>query len=114
MKRSKLLLNQSEICMTYIADNFLLRLRGLIGRNPSEIGALLIKPCSQIHTFMMSAPIDVIYIDKDGKVLHIDENVEKNKCKAKVKGSKAVIEFPAFKARELNIKTGDYLTVSDN
>ncbi len=113
MKRSKLLRNQEEICLTYIADNFLLRLRGLIGRDPSEVGALLIKPCSQIHTFMMSAPIDVVYIDKTGKVLHIDECVDKNKCKAKVKGSKAVVEFPAYKAKEFNINIGDCLTVSE-
>ena len=114
MKCKKLIINQEEVGTVYIADNFFLRLRGLIGRDPSEIGALLIKPCSQIHTFMMSAPIDVVYIDSKGTVLKIDENVEKNKCKASVKRSKAVVEFPAFKAKELNISQGDVITVSED
>ncbi|MCR5704622.1 MAG: DUF192 domain-containing protein [Eubacterium sp.] len=114
MKCKELVINQEKVGKVYIADNFFLRLRGLIGRDPSEIGALLIKPCSQIHTFMMSAPIDVVYIDSTGKVLKIDENVEKNKCKAIVKKSKAVVEFPAFRAKELNICPGDVITVSED
>ncbi|MCR5737923.1 MAG: DUF192 domain-containing protein [Eubacterium sp.] len=114
MKCKKVFVNQTEIGKIYIADNFFLRLRGLIGRNPSEVGALFIKPCSQIHTFMMSAPIDVVYVDVNGTVLKIDENVPKNKCKPIVRKSKAVVEFPAFKAKELNINIGDVITISEN
>lgn len=113
MKRKDLLLNGKKIGKAYIADNFFLRLRGLIGRNPEEMEALLIKPCSQIHTFMMSAPIDVVYLDKHGKVLKVEKNIPPSKCQKSVKYAKAVVEFPAFRAEQLNIQPEDYLTVEN-
>ena len=109
MKQSELKLNGKTISKVYIADNFFLRFRGLIGRNPSEIGALWIEPCSQVHTFMMSAPIDVVYVDRDGKVLKTDRNIPKSKCLKKVKNSRSVVEFPAGDAEKLGINEGDVL-----
>lgn len=48
-----------------IADNFLTRLRGLAYRR--EIGkgyGMLIRPCSQIHTFGMRFAIDAVFFEQ--------------------------------------------------
>ncbi len=110
MKQKDIYLNEKKVGKVYVADNFFLRLRGLIGRNPEEVGALLIQPCSQIHTFMMSAPIDVVYLDKSGRVLKIEQNIPPSRCQKSVKHAKAVVEFPAFQTEKLHIKTEDCLT----
>ena len=46
------------------------RRRGLLGRDGLAAGhALLIAPCSSIHTWFMRFPIDVIFVRRDGLVL---------------------------------------------
>jgi uncharacterized protein len=53
-----------------VADGPWSRLRGLIGRSPLAAGeALLITPCSGIHTFFMGFPIDVLFLDAGGLVV---------------------------------------------
>ncbi|HXY93694.1 MAG TPA: DUF192 domain-containing protein [Acidimicrobiia bacterium] len=44
------------------------RRRGLLGRDTVE-GALLLRPCRQVHTFGMRFPIDVGFCDVHGTVL---------------------------------------------
>lgn len=45
------------------------RVRGLIGREDLD-GALILRPCRQVHTFGMRFPIDVAFCDRYGFVLH--------------------------------------------
>jgi hypothetical protein len=45
------------------------RTRGLAGRADLE-GALIIRPCRQVHTFGMRFVIDVAFCDREGFVLH--------------------------------------------
>lgn len=55
-----------------ICSNFFERGRGLLGRPPltAEKGdALLIPRCNSVHTFWMSYPIAVIFLDGSGRVL---------------------------------------------
>lgn len=45
------------------------RLRGLLGSPPPGPGeALLIRPCSSVHTFFMRYAIDLIFLDRDWRV----------------------------------------------
>jgi uncharacterized membrane protein (UPF0127 family) len=46
------------------------RRKGLLGREDIE-GALVIRPCRQVHTLRMRFPIDVAFCDRDGFVLHL-------------------------------------------
>jgi uncharacterized membrane protein (UPF0127 family) len=53
-----------------LADNPFSRTKGLLGRkglNPGE--ALVLKPCNSIHTFFMRFPIDVIFVNRQLKVV---------------------------------------------
>jgi uncharacterized membrane protein (UPF0127 family) len=45
------------------------RRKGLVGRDDIE-GALVLRPCRQVHTFRMRFSIDVAFCDRDGFVLH--------------------------------------------
>jgi uncharacterized membrane protein (UPF0127 family) len=46
------------------------RMRGLLGRDALPEGdALVIRPCTSIHTFFMRFAIDVLFLDGDGRVL---------------------------------------------
>jgi uncharacterized membrane protein (UPF0127 family) len=45
------------------------RRRGLLGRDDLD-GALVLRPCRNVHTFGMRFPIDVAFCDSSGTVLH--------------------------------------------
>ena len=50
-------------------SNPLERMRGLLGRPPLQKNqGLLIRPCSSVHTFGMQYPIDLIFLNKNGKI----------------------------------------------
>ena len=59
-----------------VAEGFLARARGLIGRPPPPPGeGLLIPRCNAIHTFFMSYPIDATFLDGDGRVVKTVRNI---------------------------------------
>lgn len=110
MKKVRIWLNNCTVTEAGLADNYFLRLRGLIGRDPEQIGGLLIKPCSQIHTFFMSVPIDVVYLDRQGKVLAVDPSVPVSRCCKAVRGARMVLELPTGKAEKYGIIEGNSIT----
>jgi len=46
-----------------VADTAVKRARGLLGRD-GLAGALLLRPCSSVHTFRMRFALDIAYLDK--------------------------------------------------
>ena len=62
-----------------IAASALTRMRGLLGRPPSWLGAdgvLVLVPCASIHTFCMNRAIDVAFVNAKGEVVRSYEAVE--------------------------------------
>jgi len=57
-------LASAELATTHRA-----RMRGLLGRSDFE-GALVLRPCRQVHTWGMRFAIDVAFCTSDGVVLH--------------------------------------------
>jgi uncharacterized membrane protein (UPF0127 family) len=53
-----------------VAASFRARSRGLLGRTGVE-GALLLSPCSGVHTLGMRFPIDVAFLDRGLTVLAV-------------------------------------------
>ncbi|WP_321380396.1 DUF192 domain-containing protein [Trichococcus shcherbakoviae] len=91
------------------ADTFYARFRGLMGRPsiPKNTG-LMIKPCNSVHCFFMKFPIDVIFLDKENRVVHISENMRPGSVSPIVRKATYVIEANAS-AFQKNIKIGDIL-----
>lgn len=55
-----------------LADTFLTRLCGLLGKNGLEPGSgILIRPSSGVHTIGMRFAIDVVGLDKNLRVLKV-------------------------------------------
>ncbi|GFO55328.1 hypothetical protein GMSM_23350 [Geomonas sp. Red276] len=79
-----------------VADTLLARTRGLLGRSHLPRGeGLLISPCKGVHTFFMRFPIDVIFLDKDDRVIRIGEHLQPYRVTGLHLGCRRVIELPA-------------------
>ncbi|MBA2556856.1 MAG: DUF192 domain-containing protein [Chloroflexi bacterium] len=53
-----------------VADRWWLRLRGLLGRSELSQGeGLLLKPCKAVHMAGMAFPLDVGFLDADGRLI---------------------------------------------
>lgn len=92
-----------------LADSFFLRLKGLLGTDYLLAGeGLVIRPCSSIHTFGMSYPIDVIFVDADNQVLKTVSCMGPWQMAA-CGGSRFVVELPAGMLVRTGTETGDQL-----
>jgi uncharacterized protein len=61
-----------------VADTHWSRLRGLLGLSESDFRngcGLWIRPCRGVHTLAMRFPIDVVYLDQAGIVVHIESGL---------------------------------------
>jgi uncharacterized protein len=75
------------------ARTFAERSKGLIGSPPLTPGqALVIEPATQVHTFRMSYPIDVVFVDRDWRVRHVVRKMAPRRMSKFVFGSRFVIE----------------------
>lgn len=93
-----------------IAENFFSRLQGLIGTAElSEGNALLILPCSSIHTWFMKYPIDVIFLDAENRIIKIMERVPPNRFGPLVRGARAALELPAGVCSSTGTGVGDII-----
>lgn len=92
-----------------VAEKYFERLKGLLGKKsiPQNTG-LLIRPCRQVHTYFMKFTIDVVFIDKQNKIIHM-ETLKPFKVSKYVWKAKAVIEFPEGTIAEKQFKIGDLL-----
>jgi uncharacterized membrane protein (UPF0127 family) len=84
-------------------------MRGLLGRDglePDE--GILLRPASSVHTFFMKFAIDVVFLDRDGGVLKVVSNLEPWRL-AGARRSKAVLELPAGRSAEVDLRAGDEL-----
>ncbi|MGE5629001.1 MAG: DUF192 domain-containing protein [Solirubrobacterales bacterium] len=96
------------------ADNYYKRLKGLMFTdNLPENQALHIIPCNEVHTFFMKYNIDVLYIDKNNKIISMDEELKPGKIGRFVKGSNSVIELPPGKIKKECIEVGQVLSFSE-
>ncbi|MHC1717118.1 MAG: DUF192 domain-containing protein [Acidaminococcaceae bacterium] len=94
-----------------IADNFITRLKGLLGTDHLKEGsALIIRPCNGIHTLGMKYSIDVIFIDKSDKVIKIVSDMPSRKIST-CNNASYVIETPSGVIRMTNTTIGDIISI---
>ena len=65
----------------------------------------------RIHTIGMRYAIDAVYLDRQGRVLRIDEALRPGKVWAQQRGARHVLELPAGGAKRCGISAGDMLEV---
>jgi uncharacterized membrane protein (UPF0127 family) len=103
------------------ADGFFSRLRGLIGVRKFEFGSGLLFPrCNNIHMWMMSIPIDVVFLKVNNRkapqewmVLSVHRKLKPWKL-LPVSNSKAddVLELPAGLVDSISLKSGEVLCIA--
>lgn len=94
------------------AKNFFTRTIGLLFRKSiSKDEALIIKPCSSIHTFFMKFPIDVLFVNKHNQIVAVYESVKPFKVLPIHFTSSYVIELAAGSVLDKNIDKGDLIRV---
>lgn len=85
------------------------RRRGLIGRDALD-GALILRPCRQVHTIRMRFRIDVAFCDRDGFVLHT-ATLAPNRLSRLVPRAYFAIEAGAGAFERWNLQPGDLVEV---
>jgi uncharacterized membrane protein (UPF0127 family) len=97
------------------ANNFFLRMRGLIGRSELLSGeGILIKPCNSVHTCFMRFAIDVLFLDGKKSVIHIEHSMLPWRFSRIVFGAKSVLELRAGTAKAIGVVHGDVLAIEAN
>ena len=90
------------------ASTFLARGRGLMfTQQLPEGGGLVIEPCNSIHMFFMRYPLDVVFIDKEGRVVFMYEGIKPWRVGRIVKGAKLAVELPEGAIAASNTQVGD-------
>ncbi len=83
---------------------------GLLNRSSLEEGeGLLIRPCSSVHCFFMRFPIDVLFLDKEGRVLKMYTPLKQWRATSIVRGAKQTLELPAGTVARTGTQVGDVL-----
>lgn len=93
-----------------LADGWFSRLRGLIGRRGLAAGeGMVIVPCSSIHTYFMRFPIDVLFVDREHRVVKAAAAVPPWRIGPVASGARYVVELPAGALAESGTLVGDEL-----
>lgn len=94
------------------ATNAWLRLKGLLGTKSLDDGeALLIRPCQSIHTFFMAYPIDVLFVDRYSRIVHLLRGLAPYRISRFVHRARFVIELPAGTIERTGAEVGDLLAI---
>jgi len=85
-----------------VADTYWSRLQGLQFRRQLAPGhALWIIPCSSIHTFFVRFDLDLLMLDREGRVLSIRRRLRPWRLAFTVSGTHSIVELTADSALDL-------------
>jgi uncharacterized membrane protein (UPF0127 family) len=97
-----------------VAETASQKVKGLLGREGLDRGqGLLFKGAGSLHTLFMRFPIDIIYTNKQGKVVKTAGSVRPFKLVAAPLRCDCAIELPAGVIAASNTQVGDNLSFDD-
>lgn len=103
---------QSVASSVEVATTRRARRRGLLGRDALGAGcAFVLAPCWMVHTIGMRFPIDVVFIDDDGRVVKVVEQMAGWKI-AVASSASVTIELWAGAVKAVDIHVGDRLCLA--
>jgi len=95
-----------------VAETSLTRVVGLLGKRGLEPGTgLLIIPSQAIHTVAMKFPIDVLFVDKKWRVVHVRPAMPPYRLTGIHWKARCVIELPSGRIAQTSTEVGDQLSV---
>ena len=98
-----------------VADTYMRRLIGLLGKTrrwarPGR--GLWIIPSCGVHTIGMLFPIDLVFIDRECRVVSIQEFVRPFRISRVCLKATSVLEFPAYTIHRSATEIGDTLEIA--
>lgn len=94
----------------FIAKTPFARMKGLLGRKVFLPGqAIILEPCNSVHTFFMRFPIDVLFLDKNYRIVKVLRNFCPNRISTIYWNSVRVVELPAGRLNLTNTQAQDQL-----
>jgi uncharacterized membrane protein (UPF0127 family) len=106
--RERVLVSQCEMATSLVG-----RARGLLGHAPLASGqGMLISPCQSIHTFFMSFPIDVAFLSREMRIVHIIPSMRPWRLSPHLFKAHSVLELSAGALSATNSVVGDELALS--
>lgn len=92
-----------------IAGGSATRRKGLLGRQGLPAGhALVLAPCQGVHTFGMRFPIDIVGVNRDGRVVTIRHAVPRRRVVLAFRAF-AIVELSAGRCAVAGLRAGDRL-----
>lgn len=89
------------------------RMVGLLGSARVSRGeGLWIEPCSSVHTIGMRTAIDVVFLDREGRVLRTYERVAPNRLALVCPGAHVTVELGPGTVAHAPIEVGDRLRLA--
>jgi uncharacterized membrane protein (UPF0127 family) len=91
--------------------------RGLLGRDglAPDAGMLFdagrMEPFMWMHMFFMRFPIDIVFLDRAGRVVRISHELRPWRVSAPVWGARRALELAAGTARQTGTRVGDVIIV---
>jgi len=98
-----------------LADTHWTRLRGLLGSSASDFRngcGLWITPCHGVHTLAMRFPIDVVYLDGAGTVIHLERELRPWRFAPVRMQAASVLELPRETLSKTKTVVGDKIKIS--
>jgi len=89
--------------------------RGLLGRDTLEPGTGMLfengrfTPMMWMHMFFMRFAIDIVFLDRRGKVIKINRNLKPWRVSSMVFGARCALELPAGAAEGSATQAGDQI-----
>ena len=105
---------------TYLATELMIarthwtRLRGLMATDASRFRrgqGLWISPSRGVHTLAMRFPIDVVYLDRDRTVIHLEQELKPWRMAAIRIHATSVLELPTGTIQESKTTLGDQVDI---
>jgi uncharacterized protein len=98
-----------------LADTYWSRLVGLLGKTKRWVRpgrGLWIVPSCGVHTIGMLFPIDVIFLDKESRVVHVQEYVRPFRISSVCLKAASVLEVPVYTIHRSGTQIGDRLEIA--
>jgi uncharacterized membrane protein (UPF0127 family) len=94
-----------------LADTWLLRLRGMLGRPEPMAGeGLLLTPCQSVHMYGMRFPLDVAFMNRDGVIVAAYRSLPPGSRSRWHRDAAHALELPAGTLETSGTSVGDVLT----
>src|SRR5437660_7103067 len=98
-----------------VANTHWSRLRGLLGLGTDDFrngSGLWIVPCHGVHTLGMGFPIDVVYLDDQMRVIHVQPELQPWRFAPVRRRATSVLELPSHTAAQTKTAVGDTIDIT--